>query len=262
MFRFHLGLCLTDAAFRRFILPSILSALHQSSYLHIHLSSGQKAFENISQFSLSADTDTLIVSDPLTPQIIRRFVFAVVRFTVHLTNVQWSTESRKVDTLGVIPIAYFTFESAYLLQSLLVETFTCTLAVTHPRSIAQSIFKHFWFRALSSLVLASSTTQRISAGIIMSHRSMRIRNLGYDPGDLPTGPDNSILDVPGVHISQVTVPTSSNSAAGCTATKGVTVICPRPPSEYYKPCIASIFTFNGNGELTGAKQIADWGYLR
>ncbi|KAK3687019.1 hypothetical protein LTR37_019228 [Vermiconidia calcicola] len=86
--------------------------------------------------------------------------------------------------------------------------------------------------------------------------SLRIRDLGYAPGVLPTGPSNSILDVPGVHISQVTVPTTS----GSTARKGLTIISPRPPNDFYKPCHASSFCFNGNGELTGARQMDDWGY--
>ncbi|KAI7277348.1 hypothetical protein KC345_g6677 [Hortaea werneckii] len=48
---------------------------------------------------------------------------------------------------------------------------------------------------------------------------------------------------------------------GSTATKGITVISPRPPKEFYRPCHAGTFTFNGNGELTGSRQIADWGFI-
>lgn len=94
----------------------------------------------------------------------------------------------------------------------------------------------------------------------MSAGSLRIRDLGYIPGVLPTGPANSVLDVSGVHISQVTVPTKSDLPSNSTATKGLTVICPRPPKEFYKPCRASTFCFNGNGELTCSRQIADWGF--
>ncbi|KAI6829958.1 hypothetical protein KC367_g5177 [Hortaea werneckii] len=91
---------------------------------------------------------------------------------------------------------------------------------------------------------------------------MSIRDLGYTPGQLPVGGlTNSILDVPGVHISQVTAPTSKDLMEGSTATKGITVISPRPPREFYKPCHAGTFTFNGNGELTGSRQIADWGFI-
>jgi hypothetical protein len=93
-----------------------------------------------------------------------------------------------------------------------------------------------------------------------SHR-FNIRDLGYTPGQLRAGPSNSILDILGLHTSQVTVPTSSNLPTNSTATKGVTVISPRPPNEYYKPCAAGRFTFNGNGEMTGSHQIADWGFI-
>lgn len=54
----------------------------------------------------------------------------------------------------------------------------------------------------------------------MCPSSLHIKDLGYSPGSLPTGPTNSILDVPGVHVSQITVPTSPNLKAGSTATKG------------------------------------------
>lgn len=90
---------------------------------------------------------------------------------------------------------------------------------------------------------------------------LTIRDLGYAPGIHRPGHSNSVLDVRGVHVSQVTVPTTSNLKNGSTATKGVTVITPRPPKDYYKPCAASSFTFNGNGELTGGNQIADWGFV-
>ncbi|KAK5172061.1 uncharacterized protein LTR77_003698 [Saxophila tyrrhenica] len=89
---------------------------------------------------------------------------------------------------------------------------------------------------------------------------MRIRDLGYTPGILPTGPTNSILDIDGLHISQVTVPTTANLNPESTASKGVTVVSPRPPKEYYQPCRAGTFCFNGNGEFTGSRQIADWGF--
>jgi D-aminopeptidase len=91
-------------------------------------------------------------------------------------------------------------------------------------------------------------------------QSLRIRDLGYSPGVFPKGPTNSILDVDGVHVSQVTIATSSSLKPGSTAKKGVTIVSPRPPKEFYKPCRASMFCFNGNGEFTGSHQIADWGW--
>lgn len=94
----------------------------------------------------------------------------------------------------------------------------------------------------------------------MATHNLRIRDLGYNPGVLPTGATNSVLDVPGIHIAQTTVSSKGNVPSGSTATKGLTVISPRPPNEFYKPCRASTFCFNGNGELTGSRQIRDWGY--
>lgn len=89
---------------------------------------------------------------------------------------------------------------------------------------------------------------------------MRIRDLGYSPGVLPTGQKNSILDIDGLYVSQVSVPTASDLKPGSTAVKGVTVVSPRSPKDFYQPCRAGSFCFNGNGEFTGARQIADWGF--
>ncbi|EME89712.1 uncharacterized protein MYCFIDRAFT_171123 [Pseudocercospora fijiensis CIRAD86] len=89
-----------------------------------------------------------------------------------------------------------------------------------------------------------------SPQISMASPSPRIRDLGYSPGIHTPGPTNTILDVPGVHISQLTTPTTTTKASS-TASKGLTIITPRTPSDYHKPRAASTFTFNGNGELTG-----------
>lgn len=90
---------------------------------------------------------------------------------------------------------------------------------------------------------------------------MRIRDLGYAPGKLPTGPTNSILDIPGVAVGQLSVPSTTNaSPENSTAKKGVTVILPRPEDQMHIPCHAGTHTFNGNGELTGSRQIHDWGF--
>jgi hypothetical protein len=42
--------------------------------------------------------------------------------------------------------------------------------------------------------------------------------------------------------------------------RGVTVILPRHPDEIHIPCYAGMHTLNGNGEVSGSYQIADWGY--
>ena len=83
---------------------------------------------------------------------------------------------------------------------------------------------------------------------------MRIRDLGYSPGKLPTGPKNSILDIKGVSVGQVTLrqPPDVNT--------GVTVILPRPESDIQTPCYAGVHALNGAGELTGSFQIKEWGW--
>lgn len=91
-----------------------------------------------------------------------------------------------------------------------------------------------------------------------------VRDLGYTPGLLPPGPTNSLLDIPGLGISQLTLPTlpsSHPSPPTSTATKGCTLILPRPVANMHSPCHAGYALLNGNGELTGANQIQDWGYV-
>ncbi|KAH8646979.1 peptidase family S58-domain-containing protein [Tricladium varicosporioides] len=82
-----------------------------------------------------------------------------------------------------------------------------------------------------------------------------ISDLGYTPGQLPAGPKNSILDVKGVHVGQVTI-----GEDGEDVRKGVTVILPRNPDDIYIPCYAGMHTLNGNGEVSGSYQIKDWGF--
>ncbi|OKL59766.1 hypothetical protein UA08_04958 [Talaromyces atroroseus] len=84
--------------------------------------------------------------------------------------------------------------------------------------------------------------------------SMRIRDLGYAPGQLQPGPQNSILDVKGVRVGQTTIHEGRDTHTG------VTVILPRGPDEIrQKPCYAAIHKLNGMGEMTGAHQIEEIG---
>ncbi len=84
--------------------------------------------------------------------------------------------------------------------------------------------------------------------------SLRVRELGYAPGKLPTGPKNSVLDVKGVSVGQVTI------HEGQDVHTGVTIILPRPESDIQTPCYAGTHTLNGAGELTGSFQIKEWGW--
>lgn len=134
------------------------------------------------------------------------------------------------------------------------------LSKVHFKSTHNYLVSRSPSRPLSSNLLLKINT--VNAGrMFSSSKRLTIRDLGYSPGFLPPGPSNTILDVPGVYVSQITVPTVSNLSSGCIATKGITIISPRKPDEYYKPCLAGSFCFNGNGELTGTRQIEDWGFI-
>jgi D-aminopeptidase len=79
---------------------------------------------------------------------------------------------------------------------------------------------------------------------------MRIRDLGYGPGILPTGPNNAITDVPGVRVGQATIADGVRFATGVTA-----IVPPRVPVP------AGLFVGNGYGKLIGATQLAELGEI-
>lgn len=112
---------------------------------------------------------------------------------------------------------------------------------------------------------------------IMRISTMRIRDLGYAPGQLQPGPKNSILDVKGIYriisftciyfcwiicsdISTGVRVGQTTIHEGRDTHTGVTVILPRGPDEIrQKPCYAAIHKLNGMGEMTGAHQIEEFG---
>jgi D-aminopeptidase len=83
----------------------------------------------------------------------------------------------------------------------------------------------------------------------------RIRDLGYSPGHFPPGPQNSILDVPGVTVGQVTLHDNEKNIH-----TGVTVILPRGTETLSTPCYAGTHSLNGCGEVTGIHVIKEWGF--
>ncbi|KAK2616306.1 hypothetical protein QQS21_000740 [Conoideocrella luteorostrata] len=94
--------------------------------------------------------------------------------------------------------------------------------------------------------------------MIITKPSSRIRDWGYAPGRYPTGPLNSVLDVPGVRVGQVDVNDDENDIH-----TGVTVILPRGiKNTVYVPCYAAVHDMNGMGEWTGLHQIREWGFTR
>lgn len=84
----------------------------------------------------------------------------------------------------------------------------------------------------------------------------RPRETGIIVGSLPTGPKNSITDIPGVLVGHTTL--SFENEAGVART-GVTAIWPADGDIVRRPVIAGSFVLNGFGEITGKATIDEWG---
>ncbi|KAL4879910.1 peptidase family S58-domain-containing protein [Aspergillus karnatakaensis] len=84
----------------------------------------------------------------------------------------------------------------------------------------------------------------------------RIRDLGYSPGRFTPGPKNSLLDVPGVTVGQVTIHTTPDIHTG------LTVIFPRGIEKTRTlPCYGATHDLNGMGEMTGTHALNEWGFM-
>ena len=89
-----------------------------------------------------------------------------------------------------------------------------------------------------------------------SSKRCRIRDLlpSLPLGAFSPGPKNSITDIAGVTASTVTLIEPPNILTG------VTAILPRK-DIFRQACLAGMFRFNGNGELTGSHWIRETGLL-
>jgi D-aminopeptidase len=85
----------------------------------------------------------------------------------------------------------------------------------------------------------------------------RIRDLGIQPGVMPTGACNAITDVPGVLVGQVTLIYDEPDVART----GITVISPREGAVGHDHAFAGFHRFNGCGEMTGVQWIEETGLL-
>jgi D-aminopeptidase len=91
----------------------------------------------------------------------------------------------------------------------------------------------------------------------------RTRDLGITIGELPTGPFNSITDVGGVLVGQVTVWLGNGELrpGSGPARTGVTVILPHRGNLFLDRVPAAFFQFNGFGKCIGIEQIEELGVL-
>ena len=93
---------------------------------------------------------------------------------------------------------------------------------------------------------------------------VRLRDLGLSIGRLPTGPTNSIDDVPNVTSGHTTVwrdEAPPPNGRGIART-GVTAIVPFDAAALFENRVAAgISVLNGAGEMTGSLAIGEWGVL-
>lgn len=85
----------------------------------------------------------------------------------------------------------------------------------------------------------------------------RLRDLGIAIGDLPTGRDNAITDVPGIRVGHATLVRDEPTVART----GVTMIVPRDGQIWTNFAHAAWSNFSGNGEMTGLPWIEESGLL-
>lgn len=83
----------------------------------------------------------------------------------------------------------------------------------------------------------------------------RARALGVAPGIFPTGRLNTITDVAGVRVGQVTI------TAGDSVRTGITAILPHDQNPFLERVPAAIVVGNGFGKLLGSTQVNELGEL-
>jgi D-aminopeptidase len=85
----------------------------------------------------------------------------------------------------------------------------------------------------------------------------RLRELNIAIGDLPTGHDNAITDVPGIWVGHTTIVRDEPSVIRT----GVTMVVPRQNEIWNDFAFAGYHAFNGNGEMTGLLWLDESGML-
>ena len=102
--------------------------------------------------------------------------------------------------------------------------------------------------ALLALVLGAPAQQT-------SEPRVRARELGIQPGVLPTGKLNAITDVAGVKVGHVTLRIGDNVRTG------VTAILPHDGNIFQHKVPAAVYAGNGFGKLIGSTQIDELGVI-
>jgi D-aminopeptidase len=96
----------------------------------------------------------------------------------------------------------------------------------------------------------------------MEKRRIQMKHLGFPVGRFPTGPKNSITDVPGVRVGHSTIVRGNGPripGKGPVRT-GVTAIIPSD-NVYMERLISGAYILHGAGEVSGLIQIQEWGII-
>jgi L-aminopeptidase/D-esterase-like protein len=113
-----------------------------------------------------------------------------------------------------------------------------------------------------TLLLALSFLQVSLANAYVASPVKRARDLGV-PFEGTTGELNAITDVPGLEVGQTTLIEGEGKLVigkGPVRT-GVTAILPLGKTGANTPVPAAMFSFNGNGEMTGSEWVEESGFL-
>lgn len=108
---------------------------------------------------------------------------------------------------------------------------------------------------LARRTLALALLAFLFVHMLMAQAVKRPRDYGIRFGVVPTGPLNTITDVPGVRVGQVTLQQGANIRTG------VTTILPHDGNLFQQKCPAAIYIGNGFGKLTGYSQVEELGTL-
>ncbi len=108
---------------------------------------------------------------------------------------------------------------------------------------------------LFSLVLTGLLVASAPAAAQPVEKPVRARAVGVAPGILDPGPLNSITDVAGVRVGQVTL------VEGAHIRTGVTAVLPHGGNLYQDKVPAAVTVGNGFGKLMGTTQIVELGEI-
>jgi D-aminopeptidase len=109
-------------------------------------------------------------------------------------------------------------------------------------------------RFFAVLTFALATGGALAAAEIRDERP-RARELGIEIGVLPTGPFNSITDVPGVEVGHFTLKEAPRFNTGITA------VLPHGGNLFHEKVPAAIVVGNGFGKLLGSTQVNELGEI-